>query len=565
MSGRQRPDILLLIVDDLRADLGAYGCRLARTPHMDALAARSATFLQAHASLANCAPSRATLLTGLRPNTHGVLDLYTHVRDKHPNVVTLPQRFRQAGYLAVAYGKIFHQFLDDAESWTSQSGFKDGHTYRGLRGKAWSRAGGWSHGWAYNEYMTPANRALQAQTARRRRAGDYRVGINRVMPRFEIGPDEVRLARTNNTNGAAGVSAGIDANRRQATYREYTDVRIARYGIHALQRLRAQPQPWLLALGFIRPHLPFIAPAKFWQRAHIEEGDGAQTTHTMISGASRLTRAHMASGDGELYDFAGPTHVTAISAHGKALMQGYAAAVSFVDAQVGAVLEQLRALGGENHTITVLCSDHGFKLGEYGHHWGKHTLMSSDTHVPLMIAAPGFKRKRVHAPVELLDVFPTLCHLIGLRATGSPCLLRGPEALALEGRSLVPLMRRQNSRRAIAKSAAFSQWLLHKPIRCMGYAIRTQGWLLIQWTGVHGNGTDLATVRACEAHTDLFHIGRNESRKGLLRETLVEDGHNPAVRRSLRRRIQQVMKLCLVLRASRSMDMTRPAACESES
>ena len=141
----ERLNVLLLIIDDLRADLRSYGRSWARTPAIDALASQSVTFLQAHASLANCAPSRASLLTGLRPDTHGVLDLVTHVRAHHGGrLTTLPEAFRRAGYLSVSYGKVFHQFLDDAASWSSQAEFNDGHTYRGLRGPAWSRAGGWS-------------------------------------------------------------------------------------------------------------------------------------------------------------------------------------------------------------------------------------------------------------------------------------------------------------------------------------------------------------------------------------------------------------------------------------
>ena len=111
----------MLIVDDLRPELGAYGCSWARTPHIDRLAARSVLFQEAFAAVANCAPSRASFLTGLRPRSHGVLDLKTHVRDVLPDVVTLPQRFRAAGYLAVSYGKIYHQFLDDAPSWSAQA------------------------------------------------------------------------------------------------------------------------------------------------------------------------------------------------------------------------------------------------------------------------------------------------------------------------------------------------------------------------------------------------------------------------------------------------------------
>ena len=196
-----RPDVLLMIIDDLRADLGCYGRARARTPAMDAFSAASTTFLQAHAAVANCAPSRASLLTGLRPDTHGVLDLQTHVRDRHAALTTLPQHFRRHGYLAVSYGKIFHQFLDDAQSWSTQAEFPDGHTYRGLRGAAWGRAGGWSRGWSYNQYMTPSNRATQAEVARARRRGDYRVGINSQLPPFEEGPDSAAVGGGDDDSG----------------------------------------------------------------------------------------------------------------------------------------------------------------------------------------------------------------------------------------------------------------------------------------------------------------------------------------------------------------------------
>ena len=158
MAGQhERRNLLLIIVDDLRPDLGLYGRRWARTPHMDVLGAQSTVFTSAFASVANCAPSRASILTGLRPRSHGVLDLTTHVRDRLPNVITLPQAFREAGYLSVSYGKVFHQFLDDKLSWSSQAEFPDNHTYRGLRGAAWTRAGGFHIGFRYNQ-VTPAHR-----------------------------------------------------------------------------------------------------------------------------------------------------------------------------------------------------------------------------------------------------------------------------------------------------------------------------------------------------------------------------------------------------------------------
>ena len=382
----RRPDVLLLIIDDLRADLGSYGRAFARTPHIDALSARSTTFLQAHAAVANCAPSRASLLTGLRPDTHGVLDLHTHVRDRHKALTTLPQRFRSAGYLAVSYGKIYHQFLDDEPSWSPQGEFADGHTYRGLRGPAWSRAGGWSKGWSYNQYMTPANRAQQADVSRRRRRGDYSIGINAALPPFEEGPDSDLRTGDAPDSGSATASEA------------YTDERTASRGLRALARLHAQPRPWFLALGFVRPHLPFNAPARYWAQARAAHAVGAVGTNAYAPpGLSRHTALHLNGGDGELFDFDGPKkHVTAASSRGQTLAIAYAAAVSFADHQVGRVLGGMRRLALENSTITVLLSDHGWKLGHYGG-WGKHTLTAEDTHVPLMIWSYGFAPKRVHA------------------------------------------------------------------------------------------------------------------------------------------------------------------------
>ena len=130
-DSRRHPNILLLILDDLRPDLGAYGAQWARTPHLDGLAESGAVMLRAYASVANCCPSRAALLTGLRPDFNGVLDLYSHVRDKQPSVVTLPQRFRQAGYISVGFGKVFHQDLDDELSWTPEAEFATNRSCRG--------------------------------------------------------------------------------------------------------------------------------------------------------------------------------------------------------------------------------------------------------------------------------------------------------------------------------------------------------------------------------------------------------------------------------------------------
>ena len=287
MPSQGRLNVVLLTVDDLRPDLGAYGVDWARTPSIDRLASSSVAFLQAHATLPNCAPSRASLLTGLRPDEHGVFDLTTHVRDRHAGLTTLPQAFRQAGYLAVSYGKVYHQKLDDAASWSGQDEWADNHTYRGLRGDAWVRAGGWTRGWRYNEYHAPANLARQARMRQARRAGNWSslaAGINRIMPPFERGPE----------SGHQPAS--------------YTDAVLASHAIRAIRRLRQRPRPWFLACGFVRPHLPFVAPARYWDAAG---ASGAPPPESELDSAaarrgmrrrvlSRLSWAHLRGGDGEV-------------------------------------------------------------------------------------------------------------------------------------------------------------------------------------------------------------------------------------------------------------------------
>ena len=519
-----RPNVLLLIIDDLRPDLGAYGHRTARTPHIDALAARSTLFARAHASVANCAPSRSSLLTGMRPDRHGVMDLVTHLRDTVPNVVTLPQRFREAGYLSVGYGKIFHQNLDDALSWSSQAEFPDGnHSYRGLRGGAWVRAGGWRRGWRYDQYRLPDN--LKAQRTRDTRAQP----LYSVVPPYESGP-------TDDPRG-----------------RGTTDAHIASSAIGALRRLRAQPKPWFLAVGFVRPHLPFNAPAAFFAAA-------APPPHVAPprppAGLSHLTRAHLGGGNGELWSFKGAKQLT--QRDPRQLRRAYAACVSFVDSQVGRVLSALGSGALAQRTVVALLSDHGWKLAHYGA-WGKHTLLAADTHVPLLLHAPWLPAshgRSVDLPVELLDLYPSLLELANLpppptltrhsrthtrkrkaphshtasgrrlgrgdnqgrrlapdfRSPGSHLAARarsrsigstiGNMTAAprrapppqLDGRSLLPLLsgggegggtaaKTAAARAAARRVAAFalSQWGDHRSEGCMGYALRVPGWTLVQW------------------------------------------------------------------------------------
>ena len=447
-------DILHVIFDDLRPDLGAYGRRWARTPHLDALADSGVIFTQAHAAVANCAPSRASFLTGRRPDWNGVLDLYTHHRDADSHVVTLPQALRESEkrYLTVSYGKVFHQGEDDPLAWAPQAEFADHHTCRGIRRRPTTPPG--SPGdpcpgqgpmrWNYHQYHLPG--------LMRGRGGSSFW--------FERGPDA-------NPNGV-----------------NYTDYVIADQAREGLERLAVQPRPWYLAVGFVRPHLPFNSPASFFD-AFPPNAVPPPPRRNPPSRASVLTANSVRVGEGELnakmwkrpdeenlvkkYLRGNPS--TSMARNASA---AYAAAVSFADAQFGRVMNHLATLGLRQTTAIVVHSDHGWKLGHLGG-WGKHSPLTQDTHVPLIISVPGALPGRIDSPVELLDVFPTIIDLAGVSPRHS---------LALHGRSLRPTI---EGRQVNAVGFAVSQWpqVLNsqpqKGITCMGYSLRIANWTLVQW------------------------------------------------------------------------------------
>ena len=447
-------DILHVIFDDLRPDLGAYGRRWARTPHLDALADGGVVFTQAHAAVALCAPSRASFLTGRRPDWNGVIDLWTHHRAADRRAVTLPQALRESEerYLTVSYGKVFHQGQDDPLAWAPQAEFTDHHTCRGVRRRPTTPPG--SPGdpcpgqqplrWNYHQYHLPGLM---------RREGGSRFW-------FERGPDA-------NPNGV-----------------NYTDYVIADQARGGLERLAAQPRPWYLAVGFVRPHLPFNSPASFFDafppnavppppRRNPPSHASVLTANSVRVGEVEFNAKRWKRTDGEnlVKKYLRGNPSTSMARNASA---AYAAAVSFADAQFGRVMDHLVSLGRRQTTAIVMHSDHGWKLGHLGG-WGKHSQLTQDTHVPLIISVPGARPGRIDSPVELLDVFPTIMDLAGVSPRRS---------LALHGRSLRPTI---EGRQVDAAGFAVSQWpqVLNphheNGITCMGYSLRVANWTLVQW------------------------------------------------------------------------------------
>lgn len=403
------PNVLFIIVDDLTTTLGCYGNPSVRTPGMDALAARGVRFDRAYTQFALCNPSRCSFLTGCYPEKTGVMDLTTSLRKALPNEVTLPQHFKNNGYSTGRVGKVFH--VPDPKT------------------KLDVELGSALH--KDNEILVEAKKANNPDDKPRSKAkGD---GYNRTY--------------------AASSRPAAD----------FTDYAIADDAIATLEQFKTRP--FFLAVGFIRPHTPFVAPKSFFEAI-----DTTQLTLPPFyrEGGEDLSQLPKASlrPNNNVFRYAAPTREEARDA-----MQAYLASTSFVDSQIARVLEKLRALHLDGNTIIVLTGDHGYQLGEHGL-WAKQTLFEGANHVPLLIAAPGVKPGSRRGLAEQVDIYPTLCDLAGL-----------PKPKHLQGRSLKPLL---DDPAAKGKQVAIST-MIAPHTKQLGHSVRTDAFRYIVW----GEGEEL--------------------------------------------------------------------------
>jgi iduronate 2-sulfatase len=409
----ERPNVLFIAVDDLRPMLRCYGDTMAITPHIDALAGRGMVFERAYCQEALCAPSRLSLLTSLRPDAIRVWDLSTHFRDARPDVVTLPQHFKNHGYHARSIGKVYHGSGAPAKDPPSWSG----------------------------------------------------------APLYDIADrPEVRYANRENLEGEGLKRDSTEAG--PVSVRTYIDQMVCDEALEALSDLKRRSQPFFLAVGFRKPHLPFCAPKQYWDlydRAAIPPPETGEHPRDAPELAVRSWR--------ELEGYRDiPTEGPIPFEKVMQLRHGYYACVSFVDDLVGRLLEKVARLGLTERTVVVLWGDNGFHLGEQGL-WTKGNNYEWATRVPLIVAAPGQHNagRRTAGLVELVDVYPTLTALCGL-----------PTPEGLEGLSMTPLL---ESPDRPWKTAAFSQF--PRDLRAprhrrhgdfMGYTIRTDRYRYVEWT-----------------------------------------------------------------------------------
>lgn len=416
-----RPNVLLLCVDDLKPALGCYGDRWARTPNIDRLAARGMRFDLAFCNQAVCAPSRNNLLLGSRSTSIGIYSLGEHFRRAVPDAVTLPQHFMRHGWRAEAVGKILHTGHgnhDDAASWSVPS--------RPER---------------VVEYLDPRNSAGGRLTR------EEAFFSNRELSRIQELPKGAAWERSDAPDNA------------------YADGRIAEEGIRRLQEAaRRRDTPFFLALGFVKPHLPFTAPSKYWDLHDPAKlplpGPGGDP-----QGAPRIAGKR----GGEIVNYE-PLTVENLKEEGiqRSLIHGYYAAASFADAQIGRVLDELDRLRLNRNTLIVLWGDHGWHLGDHGY-WTKHTNYEQANRIPLILVAPRVARpgSSTRRLAETVDVYPTLAELAGLPAPSGP--------QPIDGVSLVPILREP---RAPGKLFAYH---CYPRGRQMGRALRTERHRLVEW------------------------------------------------------------------------------------
>jgi iduronate 2-sulfatase len=424
-AAAERPNVLLICIDDLKPLLGCYGDTTVKSPNIDRLAARGVLYERAYCNQAVCSPSRNALLTGLRSQTLGIYDLGTNFRKAVPDAVTLPQYFKNHGYHTQGMGKIFHVGHGnhvDAASWSVP-----------------------------HFQVKSIGYALKENQAELTREGAL----------FSNQP------AGNLPKGAAYESADVPDN-------AYGDGKLADEAVRRIREAAQQPgQPFFIAVGFVKPHLPFCAPQKYWDmydRASFQ----LAARQTPPDGAP----SYAPQFGGELRNYRNiPEKGTLPDDLQRTLIHGYHAATSYMDAQLGRVLDALDQTGLSKNTLVVLWGDHGWHLGDHGI-WCKHTNYEQAARIPVIVAAPGDGKAGAKSAslIESVDIYPTLCELAAL-----------PAPKELDGTSFAATVRNP--------SASTKEAIVHVYPRGerIGRAVRTARYRLVEWKkpGTSSESADL--------------------------------------------------------------------------
>ncbi len=433
-----KPNVLFIAVDDLRPALGCYGDKLVKTPNIDRLAARGLVFNHAYCQQAVCSPSRTAMLTGLRPDVTRVWDLETHFRAAQPDCITLPQYFKSNGYHCAALSKVYHKGLEDGRSWSEPHWYPLGKSVD----------------------TDPDDYTRQIITQHNVSKEEYSHGTS--------AEDNDKPGKKNKEGGKQGPAFEVSPK----TDDELPDGATAAEAVKRLHDLKSKAEPFFLAVGFLKPHLPFVAPKKYWDLYDPNTIPLPAFDH-LPSGSPEFA-GHKNS---ELHNYPGVPKENPIPADfAKTLRHGYYACISYTDSQVGKVLDALEKEGLAENTIVVLWGDHGWQLGEHGL-WEKHTNFEIAARAPLIISLPKQKTagQKCEAPVEFVDVYPTLAEVCGLSAPAK-----------IDGTSLKPFL---ENPAAPAAKIAMSQYprSAGKDGQVMGYSIRNERYRCTFWRERYGS------------------------------------------------------------------------------
>lgn len=431
-------NVLFVSIDDLGPNLGAFGNEHIVSPNLDEFASNGMVFRQTFCQAAVCAPSRASLMSGLRPDSTRVWHLGDKFRQLHPEMLTMPMHFHNNGYHTVCIGKIFHNYMPDSISWDEPD----------LRPKQFARP----------EWLKRDGETFYVNKETQRKQKIKRDSLVQLRPKYYA---------DGWNNGPAWEWEDVH----DSMYYDGAQTELAR---RTLTRLSKQDKPFFLALGYFRPHLPFAVPKKYW--------DMYDRNAIPLASNPFLPERSPVMSMNSMYELRGydgfknlkhPKDNVMNEDTARILKHGYYASVSYVDAQFAKIIKHLKDLGLYDNTIIIVWGDHGWKLGEHNG-WCKQTNYNIDIHVPMMICSPNQPNpgKQTHRITELIDMFPSLCEIAGIEAPSY-----------LQGTSFVPLF--ENPEREW-KKAAFSQFHRRPKVtpdggRYMGYSIRTSKFHYVRW------------------------------------------------------------------------------------
>ena len=425
------PNILFIAVDDMLPALGCYENRTIHSPHIDELASKGVTFTRAYCQAAISNPSRASLMTGLRPDEIKVWTLKPHFREEKPDVVTLPQFYKKRGYAAREVGKIYHDgaYHKDPVSWSGTSYYNVTQNGKGYK------------------YNLPEN----------------------CIPK--------------RSKAAATESANVSDT-------AYIDGKVCEAAIKVMNEIK--DSAFFLAVGFRRPHLPFSSPQKYWDLYDRKKIESELKDPHRPLGSPEIAYHN----SNELRGYENINEEGELSREKQLeLLHGYYASISYIDAQIGKLIAELKRLGLYENTFIVLYSDHGFHLGDFGL-WGKTTNFEAATRVPLIFSGPGIDRGIKNASiVELMDIYPTLTELTHLEIDST-----------LSGQSLLPILKGDTKpERSYALSQIarpYQDAVNSKSPKIMGYSLRTPEYRYIEWR----NTEDMSVVERELYRMDDDHI-----------------------------------------------------------